>query len=85
LEDKRQSIESPNHGGLETFLIILIDLISRFLLFRVLPFAGHIHKGYGHEHVLEALAVNAGLESYVMVKLGDGKIENIEFSPELDD
>jgi Icc-related predicted phosphoesterase len=47
--------------------------------------AGHIHEGYGKENVSETLAVNAGLESYVMVELEDGKIENIEFSPELDD
>ncbi len=78
IENPGSPVDGRHYGSL-----IVRELLEDFE--PVLSLAGHIHEGYGRENVSETLAVNAGLESYVIIELGDGKIQNIEFSPELDD
>lgn len=78
IENPDSPVDGRHYGS-----IIVKDLLEEFG--PVLSVAGHIHEGYGTEKISGTVAVNAGLESHVMIELEEGEIEDLEFSPELDD
>ncbi|MFB6116304.1 MAG: metallophosphoesterase [Candidatus Nanosalina sp.] len=75
IENPDSPVDGRHYGS-----IIVKDLIEEFE--PVLSLAGHIHEGYGREDIAGTVAVNAGLESHVMIEIENGEVKGMDFHPE---
>lgn len=78
IEDHDSPAEGRHYGSL-----VVKEIIEEF--HPVVSAAGHMHEGYGHEKIVDTVSINAGLESCVVLDLGNGKVEDLDFRPSLDD
>lgn len=76
--DRIENPDSPADGR-HYGSIIVKDMLKEFQ--PVFSASGHMHEGYGKEKVLDTVAINAGIHSYVTVELEDLQVEKTSFNP----
>jgi len=82
-QTKLDQIRNPNSpaDGRHYGSLVVKNLIEEKT--PLLSIAGHIHEGYGRENVSGTEAINAGLESHVLIELSQAKIKDVVFNPSL--